>query len=68
MQMQPYHNARIIFIISDLYFTKGASFFVSHFRSWFPTHEGHNGEVLYKASIAMVALIAIAISVAISSY
>jgi len=62
MQMRPYRNAHIILVIRDLYFAGGISSFAYRFKSLFPTHTSNDGKVTRQVPVAMVALVATAVS------
>ena len=58
----PYQNNRIINVIQDMFFARGATSFAWQFRFLFPTFEGHNGDEKMEVPIAMVALVATAVT------
>jgi hypothetical protein len=62
MRTRPYRNIRIVNVIRDMFFTGGASSFAHRFRSQFSIHQGRDGVVLRELPIAMVALVATAVS------
>jgi hypothetical protein len=62
MRTRPYRNSRIIQVIRDLYFTGGGNAFVNRFGNRFPTFQGDDGVVVREVPIAMVALVATAVS------
>jgi hypothetical protein len=45
-----------------MFFTGGIFFLAHCFKSWFPTHEGADGETLSEVPIVIVAFTAIAVS------
>ena len=57
---KPYQNSRIISVIRDLCF---AGPFAERYRSRFPTFQGADGKVAREVPVAMVALVATAVSV-----
>jgi len=63
MRTHPYRNIRIINVIHNMFFTGGNSSFANRFWDRFPIHQGNNGVVSRKVPIAMVALVATAVSI-----
>ena len=59
---KPYRNSRIITVIRDLCFIGGTNSFAHRFHSRFPTFQGDDGRVVHEVPIAMVALVATAVS------
>lgn len=59
---RPYRNIRIVNVIREMFFTGGTLSFANRFRSEFPIHQGNNGSVLREVPIAMVAMVATAVS------
>lgn len=64
MRTRPYRNTRIINVIREMFFTGGVSSFANRFYSEFPVHQGNDGRESREIPIAMVALVATAVSVA----
>ena len=62
MHTKPYRNRCIISIMHDLYFIGGVHSFAHRYRECIATREGDDGEVVYEAPVAMVALVATAVS------
>ena len=62
MRTRPYRNDRIINVIRDMFFAGGATSFAWRFRFLFPTFEGRNGDEKMEVPIAMVALVATAVT------
>ena len=62
MRTQPYWNQHIISIMHELYFIGGDHSFVNRYSERIATWEGPDGEVVYEAPAAMVALVATAVS------
>ena len=62
MRTRPYRNIRIINVIRDMFFTGGTMSFANCFRDKFPTHQGNDGVVSREVPVAMVALVATAVS------
>jgi Domain of unknown function (DUF6532) len=62
LRARPYRNERIITAIRDLYFGGGATSFAARFGHRFPVHPGHDGESHKEVPVAMVALVATAVS------
>lgn len=62
MRTKPYRNRRIISVMRDLYFIGGVHSFAHRYRERIATWEGDDGEVVYEAPVAMVALVATAVS------
>lgn len=61
--MRPYRNSRIVDVIQELYFTGGSNAFANRFRNLFPESEDSSvEEVQHEVPIAMVALVATAVS------
>jgi hypothetical protein len=65
LRARPYRNERIISVIRDLYFSGGTTSFAARFSHCFPTHPGHDGEPRNEVPVAMVALVATAVSEAL---
>jgi len=63
MRTRPYWNLQIIQVIRDLYFAGGVNAFVNRFGNRFPTFEGDDGVFVREVPMAMVALVATAVSV-----
>lgn len=59
---RPYRNDRIITVLHDLYFTGGSRSFASQYEHLFPTHKGDDGKECREVPIAMVSLVATAVS------
>ena len=59
---RPYRNSRIIAVIRELCFTGGANSFADRYHLRFPTSEGDDGRVVREVPVAMVALVATAVS------
>jgi hypothetical protein len=53
-------------VIQGLYFTGGGNSFVNRFGNQFPTFEGEDGVLVREVPVAMVALVATAVSAMIS--
>jgi hypothetical protein len=49
-------------MIRDMFFTGGNPSFANRFRNKFPTHQGNDGVVSREVPVAMVALVATAVS------
>ena len=62
MRTRPYRNDQIIVVIWDMFFTGGATSFARRFRYLFPTYESRHGVESHEVPIAMVALVATAVS------
>ena len=62
MRTRPYRNDRIINVIRDMFFAGGATSFARRFQFLFPTFEGRNGDEKMEVPIAMVALVATAVT------
>jgi hypothetical protein len=62
MRSHPYHNDRIINAIRDLYFSGGHMPFASRFGSYFPSCDHCDNVTRREVPIAMVALVATAVS------
>ena len=62
MCTKPYQNWRIISVMHDLYFIGGVHLFAHWYRECIAMWEGDDGEVVYEAPVAMVALMATAVS------
>lgn len=67
MRTRPYRNIRIVNVIRELFFSGGSSSFATRYRDDFPIHQGSNGVVAREVPIAMVALVATAVSVKLLS-
>ena len=64
-QSKPYQNSRIISAIRDICFTGP---FAQRYNSRFPTFQGADGKVVRQVPVAMVALVATAVSVILFSH
>lgn len=63
MQTKPYQNFHLIEVIQDLYFSGGFNSFAYQYRPRFPRTEDENRmPVYYEVPVAMVALVATAVS------
>jgi hypothetical protein len=62
MRSRPYRNDRIIKVIQDLYFAGGSMSFASRFHRLFPVFRGSDAISRHEVPIAMVALVATAVS------
>jgi len=68
MRTRPYRNLRIIKVICEMFFTGGMSSFANRFRDDFPSHLGNDGVEVREVPMAMVALVATAVSVSYTSH
>ena len=62
MHTHPYRNDWIVTVIRDMFFVDRAASFAQHFRYLFPTYEFAYGQEVHEVPIAMVALVATAVS------
>jgi len=62
MRSRPYRNPRIITVIRDLFFAGGINSFANRFEQRFPTYQDYDGIVHHEVPVAMVALVATAVS------
>jgi hypothetical protein len=62
MQTKPYQNFCLIEVIQDLYFSGGFNSFANQYRPCFPRTMDKNGMPIYEVPVAMVALVAMAVS------
>jgi hypothetical protein len=62
MRTKPYRNPRIIAVIRDLYFSGGIYSFAHQHRAHFPMSENELGVMVHEVPVAMVALVATAVS------
>ena len=62
MRSKPYQNDRIITVIHDMFFIGGATSFARRFQYLFPTYEITDGKEVHEVPVAMVALVATAVS------
>ena len=62
MRTKPYRNFRLIEVIRDLYFSGGFNSFANQYRPRFPRTMDKNGMPVYEVPVAMVALVATAVS------
>jgi hypothetical protein len=65
----PYRNVRLINVIRDMFFAPGGeSSFATRFRSQFEISQGNDGVVAREIPVAMVALVATAVSDSLTIY
>jgi hypothetical protein len=62
MRSRPYRNDQIIEVIRDLYFTGGSTSFASRFHHLFPLFKDSDDTWRLEVPVAMVALVATAVS------
>ena len=62
MRTCPYRNDQIVTVIRDMFFIGGAASFTRRFHYLFPTYEFAYGQEVHEVPIAMVALVATAVS------
>ena len=62
MRTRPYRNDRIVTVIQDMFFVGGAASFARRFCYLFQTYEFAYGQEVHEVPIAMVALVATAVS------
>ena len=68
MRTHPYRNDRIITVIQDMFFVRGATSFAQCFWYLFPTYKISHGQGVYEVPLAMVALVATAVGLFFGLY